>query len=129
MGTQTLHLSMRYFDSLSPDLLKELGTPTVTICCLALASKFVERDDDIPLIDELIKASPLPRRTVSYADVTAAEVKICTLLNWDLNLITPYHFLKNYISQGLLFSSDYILARDLGTTSVQNSPDQRIYPG
>jgi len=54
MSFQTLQLSMCYFDSL-PLTCTENSWQLTSITCLTLACKFQERDDYIPLIDELIR--------------------------------------------------------------------------
>jgi hypothetical protein len=70
----------------------------MALTSLVLACKYIEKDDDIPLIDEIIRSAPITRRTVVYDDVTKAEVKICSYLKWDLNIVTPQSFLENYMS-------------------------------
>jgi hypothetical protein len=54
MSYQTIQLSMSYFDSL-PLTCTENSWQLTAITCLMLACKFQERDDYVPLIDELIR--------------------------------------------------------------------------
>ena len=75
------------------------------LTCCTLACKFLERDDDIPLIDDMIKAAGLSRK-VTYEQVQRAEFQVCSNLEWQLAVVTPYDFVKNYLCQGVLLSSD-----------------------
>jgi hypothetical protein len=61
----------------------------MALTCAVLACKYLERDDDIPLIEDIIRSAPIARRIVVYSDVIKAEVRICNYLKWDLNLVTP----------------------------------------
>ena len=62
---------------------------------------------------------------VKYEEVVAAEVQVCGYLKWETHIATTHDFLNNYQAQGILFSTDYILARDQGQieASDANSPD------
>jgi len=112
MGSMTLHLAMFYFDLLPPDLVKTNTWHLQALTCLILSCKFVERDDDIPLIEDMMRASNLGRKTITYEQVIKNEFAICKELGWNLNQVTPYHFIKNYISQGIIYTSDYFLAKE-----------------
>lgn len=63
---ESLHLAMRYLDMLPPESVKSGTWATMALTCFTLACKYVERDDDIPLIDDLIKAGNLARKAVTY---------------------------------------------------------------
>ena len=99
----------------------------VALCCLLLASKFDEIDDNIPLIEEVCKGHGLVRDSLDsgfllqtgvrprlqqcrsypgiYA-VTRCELYLLNILCWDLNTVTPLHLLHNHIYQGVVFSND-----------------------
>ena len=104
----------------------------LTISCLLLASKFNEIDDNIPLIEEFCKGHGIVRdsldsgnlaghatnrrpqlqgglsRTYPSADeVESCEKYLLGMLEWDLNSVTPLHFVQSYLAQGAqLLSND-----------------------
>ena len=99
MGTLTLHLAMLYFDKLPTELVKSNNLTLMALTCFILAAKFLERDDDIPLIEDCISVTNVARRTsVLYDQVTRNEFVVLRELGWDINKVTIYHFVKNYIS-------------------------------
>jgi Cyclin, N-terminal domain len=53
-GSQISHLAMHYFDVYAG---KQTQLQLSAISCLVLASKFMERDDKVPSIDEMIRAA------------------------------------------------------------------------
>jgi len=60
MATQTVHLAITYYDVIMAqhrDLKKQVSNQwqLQAITCLILACKFNERDDNVPLIQELIR--------------------------------------------------------------------------
>lgn len=83
--------------------------------CLILACKFLERDDNVPLISDIIKVmlnSTFQKqgfRSVTYEQVCSNELHLMAHLDWDLYQPTALDFLTNYCTQGLCFSSDVIL--------------------
>jgi hypothetical protein len=99
----------------------------VAVICLALASKFDEIDNNIPMLVEFQRAftgvfatiakkykNVMAKRTVSlrYKDLIECEPYVLNLLNWDLNLLSVYSFIQNFSYQGINFSSDTINSRN-----------------
>ena len=79
----------------------------VAMTCLLLASKFDEIDDNIPLISEFTRAHSIVkdrleaefagkksklRTDLSYKDMTKCELTLLNILKWNLNTLTPLHF-------------------------------------
>ena len=103
--------------------------------CLLLASKFDEIDDNIPLISEFTRAHSIikdrldaeytpkarskSRTDLKYADITKCEMTLLNILNWNLNTLTPLHFVQNYVFQGIVFSND-----TLAQSETSTSPDR-----
>lgn len=76
------------------------------ITCLILACKFTERDDNVPLITDLIKFSARKLAlvaTFTYEQVTKHEMEVMRRLDWDLFRTTVLSFVDNYTTQGLVF--------------------------
>ena len=106
----TIHLAVAYLDILMQDEagFQKSKADTVALTCLLLASKFDELDENIPLIRELQR---LCRQTsISYDEVVKCEVQTLNKLNWDLFKLTPLHFVQNLVGQGIVFTTDRVLA-------------------
>ena len=99
----------------------------IALTSLLLASKFDEIDDNIPLIQELCKGHRLvrdsldsgfllaqgdrPRLTHSrsypgFRAIQRCELYLLRVLCWDLNTVTPLHFVYNHLYQGVIFTND-----------------------
>jgi len=126
-----LELASCFFDGHSLDVLG--------LSCLLLASKFDEIDDNIPLLEEFCKAHTLVRDSLDAGILSAkashsrvaysrsypgfgalerCELYLLKVLCWDLNTITPMHFVKLHLYQGVIFSNDTPL-KVLDTKSLQ----------
>ena len=101
----------RLFESHSVD--------AMALALLLLASKFDEIDDNIPLIEEFCKAHTLVRDSIErgfiktlekdverlghnrgypgFHALQRCEVYLLGVLEWDLNRVTPLHFVQNYL--------------------------------
>ena len=83
--------------------------------CLVLACKFVERDDNVPLISDILKVmlhsifQKRGYRSVTYEQVCSNELHLMASLEWDLYQPTALDFFINFCNQGLCFTSDVIL--------------------
>ena len=107
---------------------------TYAVTCLLLASKFDEIDDNIPLISEFTRAhsiikdrleaefvgtSAKARVSLTFANISKCELSLLNILNWNLNTLTPLHFVHNYVYQGIVYSNDTLTQADNPT-----SPDR-----
>lgn len=70
---------------------------------MLLAAKFNQTDETLITIAELLEES-----TVGYSKVqiVANEKEILHTLKWNLNILTPLHFIQAYEVIGVLFQSD-----------------------
>ena len=105
-----MHLSVHYYEIVKPLYTKEPWLLTA-IACLILACKFTERDDNVPLITDLIKFSARKLAlvaTFTYEQVTKHEMEIMRRLDWDLFRATVLSFVDNYTTQGLVLQNDQI---------------------
>ena len=112
-------------------LLDGYSADDIALTSLLLASKFDEIDDNIPLIQEMTKGHSLvrdsldsgfllsqtkdrPRLTKNrsypgFHAIQRCELYFLRVLSWDLNSITPLHFVHNHLYQGVLFTNDTLL--------------------
>ena len=73
--------------------------------CLMAASKYDELDDRIPMIKELQK---LAKFAFTYKEGLEGEGEVLMQLNWNLNVITPLHFVQSLVGMGVIFENDKI---------------------
>ena len=111
------------------------------ITCLTLACKFQERDDNVPLISEIIKYlvginmnQPgqqnrfLTIKGVNYEQVTKNEVEILRVLNWNLHRITVYSFVENYLVQGIINTYDTVVMQPMLYDTIASSNIDDVFP-
>ena len=107
MSAQTVHLALCYYDTLmakNRDLNRLISTKwqLQAVTCLILACKFNERDDNVPLIQELIRVMLQQKVvlrsiiTVTYEQVYSNELEVMARLEWDLFRVTTVNFLDNF---------------------------------
>ena len=93
-------------------LFRDHSLDAVSMTCLLLASKFDEIDDNIPLISEFTRAHSIikdrlevefagkkgkSRIDLKYTDISKCELTLLNILKWNLNTLTPLHFVQNYV--------------------------------
>ena len=118
----TIHLAVNYMDrflaakknlhrnvsdqNIRLFLFKDHSLDAIAVTCLLLASKFDEIDDNIPLIEEFKRSHAVIRQSLSqespaknqwkhlsYNDIKNCEVSLLIIFNWNLNTLTPLHFI------------------------------------
>ena len=89
--------------------------------CLFLASKYDELDDNIPLLKDFLK---LTNNKFTYEEAIKCESYLLGVLNWDLMVVTPLHYLYNYLYQGVIFAEDKQVKKkdELGTQQFNSLP-------
>ncbi|XP_068720227.1 cyclin-I-like isoform X2 [Montipora capricornis] len=77
--------------------------PCMSICCLFLAVKMSEEDEDVPTAADFVKVSGL---RFTSSDLLRMERVILDKLKWNLNATTPLYFLEVFhalcVSKGFL---------------------------
>ena len=75
-----------------------------------IASKYDELDENIPLISDLqrlISSSlPLNEHSPSFNEIVECERTVMKFFNWDLMMLLPVHFVKNMLSNGVIFENE-----------------------
>jgi Cyclin, N-terminal domain len=67
------------------------------VTCIIIASKFIETDKFLPLIEDLISIVKFYfNEKLLYEDVVKNELLIMHALNWDLLKATVFSFIENY---------------------------------
>lgn len=114
LATNSVHLAMSYYNlavgAASGAENQGAQWQLTAITCLILASKFLERDDLVPLIEDMLKSvveqpssdsfahqkSESSRSKITYDQITKKEVQIVQLLNWNMHHVTFQQFIENY---------------------------------
>ncbi|XP_036053336.1 cyclin-J-like protein [Onychomys torridus] len=72
---------------------------TVAVSCLLLASKFEDREDRVPKLEQINSTRILSSQNFSLTkkELLATELLLLEAFSWDLCLPTPAHFLDYYL--------------------------------
>ncbi|XP_002710396.1 cyclin-J-like protein isoform X1 [Oryctolagus cuniculus] len=72
---------------------------TVAISCLLLASKFEDREDRVPKLEQINSARILSSQsfTLTKKELLSTELLLLEAFGWNLCLPTPAHFLDYYL--------------------------------
>ena len=93
-----------------------------------IAAKTRETDQKTPYATEIKK---LKENIWTKAELKQAEIRIANYFEWNMHFFTFFDYIQNYLSTGILFSSDILLnsksesikstASKSGFSSQQNS--------
>lgn len=100
----TFHFAVGYFDavlSLYTVTLKQVKL--ISYICLYIAAKMEERDGKVPSIEEAFK---LFDNEFSSAEIINCEKLVFKILDYQLNIKTPYAFATFFLSRGVLLPSE-----------------------
>jgi hypothetical protein len=131
--SQTFYLAVNFLDSIAQKAC-DLRYEIVAVSALILAAKYDENDTSVPglhyfkgLVDNLY---------ISTDELTRGELECLKSLDYNLDRITPYHFINFFLTQGVIFSDEMIgeekkesgLFRNNSSTSnsSESSENQRM---
>ena len=84
--------------------------------CIILASKHDELDENIPLIKDLsryfTKILPVNRQIPTFNEVIECERELLLFFDWDLMIVIPPHFIRCFLSNGIVFENENILIQN-----------------
>ena len=108
--SRTFFLSIHYLDILileSPTNSLFKNFPSLALACLVIASKYCENDPNVPQLPYFIRvfnsiADIRIRNTISISNLIYNEVKICKILNYQLNYYTIYDYNSFFFGHGIL---------------------------
>lgn len=96
----TLHLAVGYFDAvLSLFTVTTAQIKLISYICLFIAAKMEEKDEKIPLIEEAFK---LFDKEFSNSEILNCEKLVFKILDYQLNLKTPFSFAIFFLSKGIV---------------------------
>lgn len=124
---QTVHLAVSYVDKLlsskqSMEVCmngRNFPENVLSAAFLLVATKFDEADDKIPLCRDILRCKPELTEGVETQHVYECEVQIVQWLDFDLNFLVPLHFCKNFLMQGVVFTTDKVL--DIDSSNAKKS--------
>ncbi len=103
LTSECIHKAVAYMDViLSQNTVADEHVQAVSIICMLIAGKLVEKDSAIERVAALFKRKMANPRV----EIMKYEVQILSLLHWDMQCVTPIEFVKFFVSQGIVFSSD-----------------------
>ena len=101
----TCYLAISYLDAIfSLYVIKEAQLKLMGFVSVYVAAKMEEEDAKIPLIDEAVK---LFKDEFTKIDFINCEMFLFKVLNYNLQIKTPFSFLSLFFSKGILFSDDF----------------------
>jgi len=105
VAAETIHRAATYIDRIiSQNNLKEEELKSIGLICILLAGKLTESDNEVSQIASLFRKNIGNPRI----NIRMYEIQIMNHLNWDLQRITAIDFINFFLSQGIVFTSDYI---------------------
>eukprot|EP01138_Halocafeteria_seosinensis_P016460 gb/GECG01016791.1/.p1 GENE.gb/GECG01016791.1/~~gb/GECG01016791.1/.p1 ORF type:complete len:343 (+),score=34.12 gb/GECG01016791.1/:1-1029(+) len=107
----TFHTAVFYVDKLLQKYtIPEKHLQLFGLCCLNIAAKYEEAEENVPRFPELnsIAQTNFPRELLSQM-----EVVVLNKIGWRLNAVTPAHLLGYMSEKGLLFSNDTLCGKRL----------------
>lgn len=112
----TLNLAVGYFDAvLSLFTVTTAQIKLISYISLFIAAKMEEKDEKIPLIEEAFK---LFDKEFSSSEILNCEKLVFKILDYQLNLKTPYAFASFFLSKGVLRGCE-VPAEYVGTEARQ----------
>lgn len=77
----------------------------ISVLCMLLSAKFLEMT--YPGVN---KFNSIIQSSFTYDDFIHAERHFLQTLQWQLHLVTPHDMLQHFLSQGIIFSSDFLIS-------------------
>ena len=116
LQAHTAHVAVMYMDRIIQSCtVPRDSLQIVALVCLLIASKYEEREIDVPTIDMLIAELKTDRITDQEKEekrlrrhIVQMEILILNRLKWELCEYTPLHFLEHFLHKGVLFENDMI---------------------
>ncbi|XP_054983813.1 cyclin-J-like protein [Sorex araneus] len=92
-----VYLLDHFLDRYSISTTKQLYT--VAVSCLLLASKFEDREDRVPKLEQInsMRVAGCHGFTLTRQELLSTELLLLQAFRWDLSLPTPAHFLDYYL--------------------------------
>lgn len=104
IGKTTMHVAVGYLDRILQDVaVTKARLQLVALCCLLIAAKYEEAEENVPTVAVLAEYTNHAYRPVM---IHRMEIMVLTRLGWKLTVVTPLHFLGLYLSKGIIFTSD-----------------------
>jgi len=107
LSKRTSHLAALYTDLILMPKDNSLHSDkyhTIALCCLIIATKFIELDIKLPYFRDFIKASKIEIERFVIQDT---EINLLRLLDWNLRVPTVYEIIMNFLTGGILFPYEH----------------------
>lgn len=82
----------------------------VALCSLIIAAKYEEAEEDVPPLKTLLNRC---KQAFEKRVVNQMEVLILNRIGWNLNVVTPIHYLGFHARRGVVFPEDTMAGRPL----------------
>ena len=113
------HLSVRYLDEiLGREDVAKSKLQLVALCCILVAAKYREPEDNIPPVDELNECSD---KAYNAHLITKMELLVLKALKWRMGLPTAQDFIMFFVGRGVVFPSDRMRSTGKSATGKERS--------
>lgn len=104
LNKSTMHVAVRYLDTLLQQIAVEKNRLQLfAICCLIIAAKYEEAEENVPSPAQLKHYAV---NTYSTDLIQQMELLVLDKLNWTVSVVTPLHLLGYYLEKGVLYEAD-----------------------
>lgn len=108
LHTSTIHCAVLFLDKIlrSRNDIPRSQWQLLATCCISLAAKYEEMEEDCPLLPDLLAVTKLNRIGHTSLTFREGELRVLQYLNWELRAIPPIHVVGYYMAKGSVFEDD-----------------------
>lgn len=109
ISIEYVHRAVVYLDRIMDvNMINEDIGELLAIICLILSTKMGEEDEKVYMLNKIFKEKVKDKRV----RIKEYEIQVLSLLEWDLNCVTPLDFIEIFAYEGLVFEKDIIKGKN-----------------
>jgi hypothetical protein len=117
----TIHVAVLYLDKI---LRTRNGIPRsqwqlLATCCISLAAKYEEREEDCPMTPDLLKTTKLHQEGHTSLSFRDSELRVLQYLGWKLRAFPAIHVVGYFLAKTPVVLKDDIWNKQLGQPSAK----------
>ena len=119
LSKRTSHLASLYTDLIlngNSNIFHSDKYYNIALCCLIIATKFIELDIKLPYFRDFIKIS---KTKIHRFIIQDTEICLLRLLYWNLRVPTVYEMVMNFLTAGVLFRDEHYQKEEVNRTHAK----------